>query len=72
VEFEVSSRDIATYKRKWKERDKEVIFKHEMSPNENELFKNDATLIRLIQRCKEAEQKVIDHIDNKIEVSRSG
>jgi hypothetical protein len=71
MEFEVSSRDIATFKRKWKDRDKEVIYHHEMSPNENALFKNDEVLIRLIKRCKEAEQKVIEHIDSKIELSRS-
>ena len=70
MEIEVSTRDIATFKRKWKDQYKEVIYSDEMSKEENALFKNDATLIRLIEKCKRAEMAVIEHMNGKIELSR--
>jgi hypothetical protein len=71
MEFEVSTRDITTFKNKWKKQHEVKTYTDEMSPNENEMFKNDEVLIRLIKRCKEAEQNVLDHMDQKIELSRS-
>ena len=65
------SRDIATFKNKWKKQFEVKTYTDEMSPNENALFKNDATLIRLIEQCKRSEQAVLDHIDQKIELSRN-
>jgi hypothetical protein len=71
MEIEVSSRDIATFKRKWKKQFENITYSDEMSPNENALFKNDETLIRLIKRYKESEKAIIEHMNMKIELSRN-
>jgi hypothetical protein len=68
TEIKVTSRMIASFKRKWKDRFKEVTYSREMTDEENALFKNDPTLIRLIQKVERANDAVIEHMDNKIEL----
>ena len=68
----VSSSDIRTFKTKWKKRFQTVTYSDELTKEENDLFKNDSTMIRLIEKWKRAELAVIQHMDSKIELSRSG
>ena len=68
AEIKVTSSMIATFKRKWKDRFKEVTYSREMTNEENALFKNDARLILLIKKVKRAENAVIDHMDVVIEL----
>jgi hypothetical protein len=67
-EIKVSTSMIASFKRKWKDRFKEVTYTREMTPEENALFKNDPRLILLIEKVKRAEQNVLEHMDTQIEL----
>lgn len=71
-EIVVSTGDIRTFKTKWKKRFQNITYSDELSKEENDLFKNDSTMIRLIEKWKRAEMAVLEHMDSKIELKRNG